>query len=241
MCSTTKRDSSATVSTPTTWRTSISSHYLVDHRDGREGNFLVAEDDSRRQVFSIDNGIAFGPFFYNYFVKNWTKLRVAAVRQSSVDRLRAVQRSDLDFLAVVDQMQLDDQGLLQPVATTAPMQAGDGATWQDGVLQIGLTTREIDGIYDRIRPFSRRSPSTSLSEKPGGLPREYSLLVKKRFAKPKRSPARARPAKPLLHSATCRSSTVGGWIERVAKRAAADGAAFKDQGDTLIERTRSTY
>jgi hypothetical protein len=30
------------------------------------------------------------------------------------------------------------------------MDPNDGATFQDGVVQFGLTTREIDGVYERI-------------------------------------------------------------------------------------------
>jgi hypothetical protein len=124
--------------------------YLLDHRDGREGNFLIAKDPSRPQTFSVDNGIAFGPLFFNYFVKNWNKLRVAAVRASTIDRLRTVERKDLDFLAVVDQLQLDDNRMLEPVPSGPVVDPNDGATYQDGVVQFGLTTREINGVYKRI-------------------------------------------------------------------------------------------
>jgi hypothetical protein len=125
--------------------------YILDHRDGREGNFLIAEDAERPQTFSIDNGIAFSPLFYNYFVPNWNKLRVAAVRASTIDRLRAIEREDLDFLLVVDQLQVDDQRMLVPVPSGPVMDPNDGATYQDGVVQFGLTKREIDSVYKRIR------------------------------------------------------------------------------------------
>lgn len=125
--------------------------YILDHRDGREGNFLIAQDPSRPQTFSIDNGIAFNPLVFNYFVPNWNKLRVAAVRASTLDRLRAIERKDLDFLLVVDQLQVDDHRMLAPVAPGTVMDPNDGATYQDGVLQFGLTKREIDGVYKRIR------------------------------------------------------------------------------------------
>jgi hypothetical protein len=125
--------------------------YILDHRDGREGNFLIAKDASRPQTFSIDNGIAFGPLFFNYFVPNWNKLRVAAVRASTIDRLREIERKDLDYLLVVDQLQVNDQRMLAPVPSGAVMDSNDGATFKDGVVQFGLTTREIDGVYKRIR------------------------------------------------------------------------------------------
>jgi hypothetical protein len=91
--------------------------YLIEHQDGREGNFLVSKDD-RRQVFAIDNGVSFGqPWpYYNWFVPNWKVLRVPAVRKETIDRLRAIQRKDLDFLLVVAQLEPDDQGVLHLVA-----------------------------------------------------------------------------------------------------------------------------
>ncbi len=124
--------------------------FLVDHRDGRDGNFLVSKDETRRQVFSVDNGISFGPLVFNYFVPNWTKLRVAALRKDSIDRLRRIRREDLDFLAVAIQLEVDDAGILQKVSSGAPIDPDKGAIYRDGVAQFGLTTDEIDGVYDRI-------------------------------------------------------------------------------------------
>ena len=34
--------------------------YLIDHEDGRTGNFLVSKFEEERRVFSVDNGVAFG-------------------------------------------------------------------------------------------------------------------------------------------------------------------------------------
>jgi hypothetical protein len=125
--------------------------FLVDHRDGRDGNFLTSKDDTRRQVFAVDNGISFGPLVFNYFVPNWTKLRVAALRKDSIDRLRGIGREDLAFLAVTTQLEVDDTGTLRNVSSGAPMDPGKGAVHRDGVVQLGLTTGEIDGVYDRIQ------------------------------------------------------------------------------------------
>jgi hypothetical protein len=124
--------------------------YLVDHRDGRDGNFLVSQDDARRQVFAVDNGISFGPLVFNYFVPNWTHLRVAAVRDDTIARLRAVKREDLEFLKVVVQLEADESGILRTVASGPPVDPDGGAHWRDGVLQFGLKAKEIDGVYARI-------------------------------------------------------------------------------------------
>jgi hypothetical protein len=125
--------------------------YLIKHRDGRDGNILVSEDDSRREVFSVDNGIAFGARIFNYFVPNWYKLRVAAVRKDSIDRLREIRREDLDFLAVVAQLEVDDEGILRAVPPGPSLAPDDGAVARDGTVQFGLTTSEIDGVYARIQ------------------------------------------------------------------------------------------
>lgn len=124
--------------------------YLVGHRDGRQGNFLASKDDARRQVFAIDNGSTFNPLGYNYFVPNWDKIRVAAVRRETVDRLRRLERDDLDFLEVVDQLELGEDGMLRPVEPTASIDDDEGALYRDGVLQFGLTEDEIDKVWDRI-------------------------------------------------------------------------------------------
>ena len=129
--------------------------YLIDHRDGRDGNILVSEDDEHRRVFAVDNGISFGPLVYNFFVPNWTKLRVAAVRKESIDRLREIRREDLDFLAVVAQLEVDEEGVLRSVPPGAPFDADDGAVARDGSVQFGLTTSEIDDVYARIEALIR--------------------------------------------------------------------------------------
>lgn len=124
--------------------------YLVDHRDGRDGNFLVSKDDTRRQVFAVDNGISFGPLVFNYFVPNWTHLRVAAVRDDTIARLRAVTREDLEFLKVVVQLEVDEAGILRNVTPGPPIDPDGGAHRRDGVVQFGLKSKEIDGVYRRI-------------------------------------------------------------------------------------------
>jgi hypothetical protein len=131
--------------------------YLIDHQDGREGNFLVSTDD-RRQVFAIDNGVSFGqPWpFYNWFVPNWNVLRVPAVRKDSIERLRGLERSDLDFLLVVAQLEPDADGILQLTDPGPPQDADRGATVRGTTVQFGLTNREIDGVWDRIQELIRQ-------------------------------------------------------------------------------------
>ena len=125
--------------------------YLIQHRDGRVGQFLVAKDDKRRQVFSIDNGISFGFWPYNFFIRQWEKIHVPALRQDSIDRLRKIQRQDLDFLAVIAQFQLNENLVLRPVPAGENLDPKTGAKYIDGTLQFGLTTSEIDDLWERIQ------------------------------------------------------------------------------------------
>jgi hypothetical protein len=125
--------------------------YLIQHRDGRVGQFLVAKNDKRRQVFSIDNGISFGFWPYNFFIEQWESMYVPALRQDSIERLRKLQRQDLDFLAVIAQFKLNENLVLKPVPVGENLDPTKGAKYRDGTLQYGLSKSEIDDLWDRIQ------------------------------------------------------------------------------------------
>ena len=125
--------------------------YLIQHRDAKGGQFLVAKDDKRRQVFSVDNGISFGFWPYNFFIQQWDTIHLPALRQDSIDRLRKIQRRDLDHLEVIAQLEKDENGILKPVAPGENMNPKNGATYIDGTLQYGLTRSEIDDLWERIQ------------------------------------------------------------------------------------------
>ena len=125
--------------------------YLIEHRDARVGQFLVAKDDKRRQVFSIDNGISFGFWPYNFFIEQWENIYVPAFRKNSIERLRKIQRQDLDFLGVVTQLELDDKGILRPKPVGKNLDPKVGAKYTDGTVQYGLSKSEIDDVWDRIQ------------------------------------------------------------------------------------------
>ena len=126
--------------------------YVIDHRDARKSNFLVAKDENDPRMFAIDNGLAFSGLRNPamYFVHNWSELRVPALSRSLVERLRRVTRADLDRLAVVSQFELRD-GQLVPVTPTAPLVPADGVRVRGDTVQLGLTTEEIDGVERRLR------------------------------------------------------------------------------------------
>ena len=128
--------------------------YLIQHHDGREGNFLVSSNDARRQVFSVDNGVSFGGLFYNWFVPNWSDLRVPAFRRDAVERLRALTRADLDAaLSVVAEFHLDASGQLRRAAPGAPIDIEEGVRFEGGVVQLGLSDDEIEDLWERLEDF----------------------------------------------------------------------------------------
>jgi hypothetical protein len=127
--------------------------YLINLRDNRKGNVLVSKDDSNRRVFAIDNGVAFGTIWYNWFYPptySWRQIRVPALPQNSVDRLRKLQRADLDFLMVVSQLEADSEGILRSVDPGPPIDPEEGATLDGTTVQFGLTRHEVDAIWQRI-------------------------------------------------------------------------------------------
>ena len=125
--------------------------YLIQHRDARVGQFLVAKDDKRRQVFSIDNGISFGFWPYNFFITQWDEIHLSALCKDSIERLRRLKRQDLDFLGVIAQLEKDENLVLIPVSVGENMDPKVGAKYKDGKVQFGLTTSEIDDLWQRIQ------------------------------------------------------------------------------------------
>jgi hypothetical protein len=125
--------------------------YLIDHRDARQNNFLISTDPANPQTFSIDNGISFGGVLYNFFTSHLDRLRVGGLPQRSIERIRTITHDQWQRLAVVAQMQVDQQGILQSVPPTAPLDPNEGSRWRDGVLQLGLTTEEIAAVETRAQ------------------------------------------------------------------------------------------
>ena len=125
--------------------------YVIKHHDGREGNFLESKDEARPQVFAIDNGVAFGGPWYNWFVPNWSEIRVPALRKASIDRLRKVGEEQLhEFLGVLAQLELGDDGIFRNVPLGDNLDDDDGVRLEGNTLQFGLTEEEIDDVWERI-------------------------------------------------------------------------------------------
>jgi len=122
---------------------------LMDHSDTHSRNLLVSEDPANRRMFSIDNGISFNSWFRSPFSRDWNRLRVPALRRTSIERLRTARREDLDFLGVVAELHRQVNGRYAPAEHGAVLDPDRGVRVQDGVIQVGLTEREIEGIWRR--------------------------------------------------------------------------------------------
>jgi hypothetical protein len=124
--------------------------YLVQHRDGRPGNILVADDDANRRVYAVDNGISFGGLIYNFLTTNWDVIRVPGIRRAAVDKLRAVRPDQLAALGTLVELRTDANGVLQPVPAGPPMDPTEGVRIAGGRVQMGLTSDEIAGVSKRL-------------------------------------------------------------------------------------------
>ncbi len=119
---------------------------LITHRDRKDSNFLMATDALNPQVFSIDNGIAFGGVAYNVFIRHFDQLAVADLPRTSVERLRRVTPDQLAALGVLVELQPDDAGVLQAVPPGPNADPHAGVRPAGDGIQFGLTAEEIARI-----------------------------------------------------------------------------------------------
>lgn len=124
--------------------------YLIAHRDGRPGNILVADTDTNRRVFAVDNGISFDGLIYNFLVPNWDIIRVPAIRRDVVERLRTIDHRQLEKLATMVELRADKKGVLNPIAVRPPLDPTTGVRVEGRRVQLGLTADEIDALGKRI-------------------------------------------------------------------------------------------
>lgn len=137
--------------------------YLIEHRDGRASNILVADDERDRRVFSIDNGISFGSPIFNFLVPNWNVIRVPAIRREVVERLRTVRPEDVERLGVLVDLRADGQGILRPVEPGANANPDRGVRVAAGRVQMGLTRAETDAVAHRIASLIHRVDAGELA------------------------------------------------------------------------------
>jgi hypothetical protein len=136
--------------------------FLIGHRDGRLGNFMVSKNESDRHAFAIDNGISFDAFPWNFFVPNTNKLFVPALSRKAVERLRQIRPDQLDRLGVLTELRLEADGVYRPVEPGPNLDPKSGVRTAPGVIQLGLKQNEIDDVRERIREILTRVDSGQL-------------------------------------------------------------------------------
>jgi hypothetical protein len=131
--------------------------YLIDHRDTRDGNFMVGTDPDNPRVFSIDNGLAFSGLRnpLAWFVRDWSNIQVPALPREQIERLRKITRADLDKLSVIAQYRVVG-GELERMPPSEPFAREDGVRRSGDIIQLGLTTGEIDHIAHRLQALLER-------------------------------------------------------------------------------------
>ena len=133
--------------------------YLINLRDNRKGNVLATKGDTNRRVFAVDNGVAFGTIWFNWFYPPhyaWRQIRVPALPRNSIDRLRKLRREDIDSLLVVNQLEADADGILRLVEPGPPIDPNRGAQREGTKVQFGLTAGEVDAVWERIESLIQR-------------------------------------------------------------------------------------
>jgi len=124
--------------------------YIINHQDSNEGNLLTSTDEKNPRVFSVDNGVTFSSPKSNRGAK-WKHIRVKRIPKKTVDRLRAITSDELHKkMGVVAQLELVN-GEVQSVEPSANLNAKKGVRQKGGVIQLGLTTKEIRAVEKKIK------------------------------------------------------------------------------------------
>jgi hypothetical protein len=136
--------------------------YLIDHKDSNLGNFLISRAEQGPRVFSIDHGVAFASKDSDRG-ELWRSMRVDRLPADTVARLRALTRAELEArLAVLAQWRLVD-GRFVAERPGANLGAGRGVRIEDGVVQMGLSSREIAQVWQRREQLLRSIDAGKIS------------------------------------------------------------------------------
>lgn len=129
--------------------------YLIKHGDSNTGNILISTDPGNPRMFAVDNGVAFNSEESDRG-NLWSKMRVPRVREQSIERLRTLDADRLEaLLGVVATWELRD-GHWVPVAGHARIKGRFGVRQANGMMQMGLTNREIYDVARRLRKLLSR-------------------------------------------------------------------------------------
>lgn len=129
--------------------------HLIYHSDANEGNFLISEYPDNPRVFTVDNGITFRSQASNRGTF-WRDLHLDVLPAHTVERLRWLTPDELhERLGVLLQYRVVD-GQLVPETPGPNLNPGRGVRTEDGIIQLGLSSREIDEVADRLRRLVER-------------------------------------------------------------------------------------
>lgn len=129
--------------------------YLIQHTDANKGNFLLSTDPDNPRVFAVDNGMAFGNVISNRGTW-WARLHVDKIPQRTAERLKKLTLEQIqETLFVVAQYKIKDDQMI-PMSKTPPFNKTKGVRRQDGMIQFGLTQKEIISLYDRLKNLRQR-------------------------------------------------------------------------------------
>ncbi len=133
--------------------------YLISHRDGRRGNFLISNQPQSSRVFAIDNGLAFsGLGNPRPFIPIWRRLKVDKFPRATIARLQKLTTEQLyRQLETVLEFALERDGRVRPATHfSANLNPHQGVRINAQMAQAGLTHKEIAKIEHRLRKFLQR-------------------------------------------------------------------------------------
>jgi hypothetical protein len=131
--------------------------YLIRHNDSNSGNVLISETE-RPRLFAVDNGVAFAsqPSDRGSY---WRDLRIDRIPAGTAERLRGITLQDLELqLGVLAQLEARD-GRHVPVESGENLRPNAGTRRADGIVQFGLTAREIRDVHNRLIRLVRQIDS----------------------------------------------------------------------------------
>lgn len=129
--------------------------FLVRHNDANQGNFLISSDSTTPRVFAVDNGLSFSSEASNRGYE-WRSMRVKRVPAKTVERLRAITKEQLHaHLGVLEHFDVQVGQLVRGTAVEN-LDHKRGVRRRAEAIQLGLTEREIDGVWDRLRNLLKK-------------------------------------------------------------------------------------
>ncbi len=129
--------------------------FLIRHGDANAGNILLSLDSTNPRVLAVDNGVSFASEPSNRG-SYWRDLRISRLGRATADRLLRIRRADLDSaLAVLAQFSLQG-GEYHAAPLGEVLDRGRGVRQKGDVVQLGLTSSEIEGVHERLKSLVKR-------------------------------------------------------------------------------------